>query len=203
MSLEKILERIEQDAQNEADKIKSRASANADEIIKKAEAEAEELKAQALEDAKDEAEQRKERIIATARLDLRKELLAEKQNAIDIAFREAIESLVNMDDGKYREIMQDMILPNVQTGEEEIVLSDRDKTRLGESFLKEINKQLSKSGGKGNLTISPDSYNILGGFVLRRGKIELNSSFESLFKSSRYDLETEVSKILFPEPSEA
>lgn len=199
MSLEKILERIERDAQNEVEKIRSRASAAADEIKKKAEAEAGKLKAQSLEDAKSEAELRKERIISTARLDLRKALLAEKQNAIDVVFREAVESLVNMEDEEYLSVIKDMILPHVQTGDEEIILSDRDKARLGDKFLKVVNRQLSEDGKKGDLTISQDTYDMLGGFVLRRGKIELNSSFESLFKSSRADLESEVSKILFPE----
>ena len=199
MSLEKILERIERDAQGEVDKIKSRTSASADEIIKKAKAEADALKAQALEDVGSEAEQRKQRIVATARLDLRKSILAEKQNSIDAAFQEAIETLLNMEDAEYRKIIKNMILSNVQTGDEEIIFSDRDKARFGKKFLEEINRQLVKNGKKGNLTISQDTYDILGGFVLRRGKIELNSSFESLFKSSRDDLESEVSKILFPE----
>ena len=199
MSLEKILERIQKDAQSEVDRIKGRASATADEILKKAQAEAEALKAQALEDAKNEAKQRGERIVATASLDLRKAILAEKQNAIDTAFQAAVDILVKMGDAEYRKIIRDMILPNVQAGDEEIILSERDKARLGDDFAQEINRQLSESGKKGELTISQDTYNIVGGFVLRRGQIELNSSFESLFKSSRDDLESEVSKILFPE----
>jgi V/A-type H+-transporting ATPase subunit E len=203
MSLEKILERIEQDAQGEVDRIKSRASKTVDEILKKAQDEAEALQAQALEDARIEAEQRKERLISTANLDLRKARLAEKQDAIDAAFREAVESLLNMEDAEYRSIMRGMILPNVQTGDEEIILSEKDKAGLGEELLEEVNRQLIETGKKGKLTLSRDTYNILGGFILRRGKIELNSSFETLFKSSRDDLESEVSKILFPESSEA
>ena len=199
MSLEKILERIQKDAQSEVDRIKGRASATADEILKKAQAEAEALKAQALEDAKNEAKQRGERIVATASLDLRKALLAEKQNAIDTAFQAAVDILVKMGDAEYRKIIRDMILPNVQTGDEEIILSERDKARLGDDFAQEINHQLAQSGKKGELIISQDTYDIVGGFVLRRGQIELNSSFESLFKSSRGDLESEVAKILFPE----
>ena len=199
MSLQKILERIQKDAQSEVDRIKGRASATADEILKKAQAEAEALKAQALEDAKNEAKQRGERIVATASLDLRKALLAEKQNAIDTAFQAAVDILVKMGDAEYRKIIRDMILPNVQTGDEEIILSERDKARLGDDFAQEINHQLAQSGKKGELIISQDTYDIVGGFVLRRGQIELNSSFESLFKSSRGDLESEVAKILFPE----
>jgi len=203
MSLEKILERIEADAQNEVGKIKSRASAAANEVIKKAQAEAEAIKAQAMEDARDEAKQRKERIVSTARLDFRKALLAEKQNAIDAAFQEAIETLLNMKDVEYRKVLRDMILLNVQAGDEEIILSERDRSRLGKGFLKEINQQLVQKGQKGRLTIARDTYDMLGGFILRRGQIELNSSFESLLKSSRDDLETEVSRTLFPESPEA
>jgi len=203
MSLEKILERIEADAQNEVGKIKSRASAAANEVIKKAQAEAEAIKAQAMEDARDEAKQRKERIVSTARLDFRKALLAEKQNAIDAAFQEAIETLLNMKDVEYRKVLRDMILLNVQTGDEEIILSERDRSRLGKGFLKEINQQLVQKGQKGRLTIARDTYDMLGGFILRRGQIELNSSFESLLKSSRDDLESEVSRTLFPESPEA
>lgn len=198
MSLEKILERIEREAQSEVNRIKSRAAATADEILKKAQAEAEVLKAQALEAAKSTAEQRKGRIISAANLDLRKARLAEKQNAIDAAFREAVESLLNMVDAEYRKIMRDMILANIQTGEEEIILSERDKANLGEELLEEVNQQLIESGKGGKLTLCQDTYDMFGGFVLRRGKIELNSTFETLFKSSREELESDVSKILFP-----
>ena len=202
MSLEKIIERIQREAQSEVDHAKSRTAATADEILKKAQAEAETFSAQALEDAKSEAEQRKERLIATARLDLRKARLAEKQNAIDAAFKEAVENLLNMEDAEYSKILRDMILPNVQTGHEELILSERDRAKLGEDLLEKVNRQLTESGREGKLTLSQDTYDILGGFVLRRGDIELNSSFESLLKSSRDDLESEVSKILFPESSE-
>jgi len=199
MSLEKILERIERDAQGEVDKINKRASAAESGIMNKAKEEAEALKARMIEEAKEEAELRKERLIATARLDLRKELLAEKQETINAAFKKAIDNLLSMDINKYRELMKSMIIAGIQNGDEEIILSERDKSRLGKNFLRDVNSRISDKGKKGRLTLSRDTYNIAGGFVLRRGKIELNSSFESLFKSSRDELESEVSRILFPE----
>jgi len=199
MSLEKILERIQQDAQVEIRKINNNASAAVDEIIRKAQEDAETLKSRLLEEAKNEAEQHKQRIVSMEKLDLRKSLLDEKQKAIDAAFQEALNGLLKMDVNKYQKMLTGMIVSNVTTGEEEIILSKKDKARLGNNFVKEVNRQLSKVGKKGNLTISVNTYDMLGGFVLRRGSIELNSSFESLFKSSRDDLESEVSKILFVE----
>ena len=73
--------------------------------------------------------------------------------------------------------------------------------RPSEELLEEVNQQLLESGKTGELTLSQDTYNMFGGFVLRRGKIELNSTFETLFKLSREELEADVSKLLFPEPT--
>jgi V/A-type H+-transporting ATPase subunit E len=198
MSLEKIIERIEQDAKNQAEEIIKNASANSDKIIQEANERANQIKAQALEESKKQAVAHKQRLISTASLDLRKDILIEKQRAIDSAFQEAMDNLLKMRDDEYQKIIIKMILPNVLTGNEEIILSERDKTRLGKGFLDRINNEVNKTGKRGKLTIAKDSYNILGGFVLRRGNVELNNSFESLFNSIREDIESEVSKVLFP-----
>jgi len=197
MSLEKIIERIKRDAQAQIAEIKDKASKEADKILQNAKNEADSYKAQALENAKVQAQQHKQRLISSANLEFRKDILAEKQKAIDSAFQEAVNTLVQMNDDEYKQIIKKMLISSVQTGDEEIILSPRDKTRISENFLKEINKELAKSGKKGNLKISKNTYNILGGFVLKKGNIEINNSFEALFKSFRDELELEVSKILF------
>ena len=198
MSLEKIIEHIKQDAQVQVDELKDKASKEAGKILQNAGDEANSYKAQALENAKAEAQQRKQRLISSANLEFRKEILAEKQNAIDLAFQKAVNTLTQMNDEEYRQTIKKMLISSVQTGDEELVLSVRDKARINENFLKDVNKELVKARKKGNLKISKDTYNILGGFVLRKGNIEINNSFESLFKSFRDDLEAEVSKVLFP-----
>lgn len=198
MSLEKIIERIQRDAKAETDNILSQASATANKIIDDAQREADTIRTRMIENAKKEAEQRKQRIISSANLEMRKNILSEKQKAIDSAFSTALNMLQNMNDEEYKKIIKEMIIKNVQTGDEEIILSERDKKRLGQTFVAEINNQLSRKMKKGNLRMSDEVRNISGGFILRRGEIELNSSFDSLFKALREDLEAEVSRILFP-----
>ncbi len=200
MSLEKILERIAGDAQKEIDRITKRATSNAEKIIREAEEESEILKAESLQRAKEEAAQRKERMIAMARLDFRKRILDEKQRAIDVVFRGAIEKLCNLEEDEYRALMKRMLLSGVQTGEEEVILAQRDKTKLTSSFIDELNEELRNNEKKGNLTISEETREISGGFILRGGDIELNSTFESLLESSRDELESEVGQLLFKEP---
>lgn len=201
MSLEKIIERIEQDAKEQAEDIKKKASIASEKIIQEAKEQAEALKKDSLEDAKNRAEQHKQRIISAANLEFRKEILAEKQNAIDEAFKEAMRLLVNMPSDEYKKTIKNMILSNVQTGNEEIILSERDKERFGNELLRDINNQLSKNKKKGNLTLSKITYDMPGGFIMKRGDIELNNSFSKLMESLREDLESEVSKILFPTES--
>lgn len=198
MSLEKIIERIQRDAKAETDKILSQASATADKIINDAHREADAIRTREIENAKKEAEQRKQRIISSANLEMRKNILSEKQKAIDSAFNTALNMLRDMRDEEYKKIIKDMIIKNVQTGDEEIILSKRDKERLGKRLVDEINEQLSKDMKRGNLKLADEVRDMSGGFILRRGEIELNSSFDSLFKALREDLEAEVSKILFP-----
>ncbi len=197
MSLEKIIERIKQDAQAQIAEIKDKALKEANRILQSARDEAMAYKARELEKAEAQAQQRRQRLISSANLEFRKEILAEKQNAIDSAFQQALNTLVQMKDDEYRQIIKKMLISSVQTGDEEIILSTRDKTRISENFIRDVNKELIKSGKKGNLKISKNSYNILGGFVLKKGNIEINNSFETLFKSFRDELEAEVSKILF------
>ena len=200
MSLEKILSRIDNDAQKEVDNIIDKANSNAKETIQKAEEEARILTEDLLKRAGAEAERRKERMLAMATLDFRKRILDEKQRDIDAVFQKAVETLCKFEDDEYRALMKRMLLSGVQTGEEEIILSQRDKTRLTQSFLDELNEEVRNSGKKGNLTISQEIRKMSGGFVLRRGDIELNGTFESLFESSREELESEVGRLLFEEP---
>lgn len=197
MSLEKIIDRIKQDSQTQIDEIKNKALVEADEIIQKAKESAELYKAQALEASEKDAKLYKQRLISTASLEFRKDVLNEKQNAIDSAFQEAINNLVSMKDDAYRNVIRKMLITSIQTGDEEIVISSQDKARLNDNFLKDVNRELAKGGKKGNLRFAKDTYNILGGFVLRKGNIEINNAFESLFNSVREDLEAEVSKELF------
>lgn len=199
MSLEKILAKIKEDAQREADRIKGQAEAKASEILEDAERQAEDRKKQLIDEAKENASQYKERQISMAALDFRKEILEEKQKAIDLAFEKAKEQLLSFNDQKYLELLEDLIIDSAEVGDEELILSPDDQKKLYQGFIESLNVKLNSAGKKGELTVSEETRNISGGVILRRGKVEINSSFESLLESSRDELEAEVSKLLLSE----
>jgi V/A-type H+-transporting ATPase subunit E len=196
MSLEKILAKIKDDAQREADRIKGQAEAKASRIIDDAKKQAEDKKKELIDEAKESASQHKERKVSMAALDFRKEILEEKQKAIDLAFEKAREQLLSLSEQKYLELLEDLILDSAEVGDEELILSPEDQKKLYQGFIESLNVKLNAAGKKGNLTISEETRNISGGVILRRGKIEVNSSFESLLDASRDELEADVSKLL-------
>ena len=70
--------------------------------------------------------------------------------------------------------------------------------RIDKVFIQKINKMLLKKGKKGALKFSEEKRDIPGGgFILKKGRIEKNNSFEIYLSSLRRDLESEISRILF------
>ncbi|HEX30665.1 TPA: hypothetical protein ENG04_11350 [Candidatus Poribacteria bacterium] len=199
MALEDILRKIEEDARREADKILSEARARAKEILHSAEQEAERIRENLLEEARREAQTHKSRLISMAQLDMRKEILQEKQNLIDQVFQIALERLVGMEDEEYRELIREMLKQVAEHGDEEIILCERDKSRISQGFIQALNKELESEGKPGKLSIAEETGDFSGGFILRRGKIELNNSFDALLQAAKDEMRSELSQILFGE----
>ena len=60
-----------------------------------------------------------------------------------------------------------------------------------------INRRLADGGKKAVITLSGEYIRTAGGFVLRSGDMEVNSTFEILFGMLRPELENEAAAILF------
>ena len=80
----------------------------------------------------------------------------------------------------------------------QIVFSQIDKKRMPEGFQNEINRIISSINGA-SLTISEDTCEIDGGFILNYGDIEQNCSFDAMFLDKKDLLQDEVYKLLFEE----
>ncbi len=195
--VEKIIEKIVKDSEVKAAEIISSANAQAAEIIKKANAVAadkvEELKRKAEHEIND-----KNRIFnSMAELEVRNEILNTKQDIIAKAFNEALNKLGSMDINQYKEMFKSMIIKAVETGEEEILLSPKDKDRIPKSFIDEVNSILQQNGKRGALRLSDETINISGGFLLRSSGVEINNSFEALIRMHRDEIEPKVAELLF------
>ena len=188
MPLEKIIESIDEEFSLEIDKIKKETQDRVSETLKEARGKAASIKEEILKAASFEAQRRRDRILTTANLEARRVILKEKECLIEEAYGKALVKLKKLGKKSYQDIIKKMLLKIAKTGSGEIIISKEDRKRITPSFIKSINKELK---------ISKEDRGISGGFILKREKIEVNNSFESLFRSKREELELKLVRILF------
>ena len=211
---DRIKDKILEDAKLKAGAILEQAEKDARNIMDQARAEAAQKRAELLEKAKADGEQMYKRMLAVAGLEGRKKLLAARQEMIDAAFTKAMDRIVGLPDRQYQELLEKMIAeaaagyrePSAQVGgaqvpqenfSAEVMLSEKDAARMDGHFIENINKRLSAFGKKGTITLSDKRIRTAGGFILKIGDVEMNSTFEILFGMLRTELESDVVGILF------
>lgn len=195
MEAEQVIEKILSDARAEAEKIiKDAEQKQADEQEKLAQ-QLEEYGRQTQELAGRAAEDKRRRILAAARMQIAKDRLAEKARILDDVFEQAQKQLKELPDEEFFEFITRLMLAAVETGDEEVIV-DKNETRIDHRFVKQVNRRLGP-GYKGNLRLAEQKQDIGGGFVLRRGKIKNNVSFDVLLTQARNDLDIELAKQLF------
>ena len=194
--VEKITGKILSSAQDSADEILSEARAEATSIIEKAKNEAEIQSADILEKAGKDAEEIVKRRISVAELECRKRTLSAKQEMVEAAFAEAEKKLTSMPKDKYLDFLAGLLEKNAAGGEE-IVLNSKDKDELGLKLVAHVLIQNAKALKLSMPKISDDTANINGGFILRKGNIEYNSSLSTILNSNREDLLPMVAAKLF------
>ena len=197
MSLEKILEKIIQDSEEEIRKILDEAKSRASQIIEEGKREAEKVTRELTREGEENARKVKEIIVTLASLESRKRILGEKQKILGELYLEVEKRIRNLNGRDYRELVKKIMLESCQTGEELVVIGENDRKRIDQELIESVNAELVKAGKKGKLKLSPEPASIPDGFILKLGKIEINSSWGSILRSLRENTEDEVIKLLF------
>ncbi len=195
MEAEQVVDKILSQAHAEAEKILAEAKAKAAEKESKLSSELDEYRRQTKTLAETAAADRKMRMLAAARMDIRKELTAAKNAVLDEVFVKAAEQIKSLSDQEYQQLITSLITKAVETGDEEVVIG-KDETRIDHALIKNINRKLG-SGFKGNLMLADDRANIDGGFILRCGNVRINASIGVLLAQVKEQIETELVAELF------
>jgi V/A-type H+-transporting ATPase subunit E len=195
MNAEPVLEKILSDARAEAEKVKKAAGAKRSEEQAQLDEKLREYREQTDMLAQKAGEDKKAHLLAAARMDIAKQLLAEKRKILDEVFTQARRQIESLSDKDYCDLMTKLMLEAVETGDEEVVVDSKER-RIDQNFIKSINQQLG-SGRKSNLKLSEERADVGGGFILKRGKIKNNVSIEVLLAQARERHESELAKGLF------
>ncbi len=193
--LDKIVEQILEEAENESKTILEDANKKAEQIIADAKKEAEKIKANSDEKISMEKLSGENRAKSSADLKKRQTVLKAKQEIINDIISKAHESLINMEDEKYFEMMEKIVDKSVLPKDGQIVFSERDSKRLPKDFEKKVSDIAKKHGG--SLALSDKNADIDGGFILVYGGIEENCSISAMFNANKENMADKVNSLLF------
>ena len=195
--VDNIKEKILQDAELKAKEIMDKARLQANEIVEKAKQKAESRAKEISQKSVYDVSEKKRIINSIVELEMRKDILASKQQAIEEVFDKVLERMNNFEDSRYEKVVFDMLLASVESGEEEIVMSEAGKGKLSADFISKLNKALAAAGKKGNVKLSDETRDISGGFILKSQGVEINNSFEAIIRLFRDEIEPKVAEIFF------
>lgn len=185
---------------NISDKILADAKQKADSIIDDAELAA----AAILEDSKKRAATDIEAVLKlsaarcvdaegkarlASQLEGKKLVSNERHKMISLAFSTALQRLTSLPENEYRKLLLSLASDVLSDGlGGELLLNERDHAAHGEALIAAIN---------GAVTLAPDFAPIVGGLIIRRGKIEYNCALDVIVRMVSEKVAPEVSEALF------
>ncbi len=193
MAVDDILKKIMSDAEMAAQEILAEGKRDGEEILERARTDAAALKGRLKAKADQRADEERNRIVTLARLSARRDLLSEKQLLIGKVFKETRERILAMGRDDYHDFIKGFLLDAIESGREEVVIGEREN-RIDQAFLDAVAAESGKDHG---LRLSSERGSMDGGFILREGSTATNCTLDTILRSAREDLETEVATILF------
>lgn len=187
--IDKILSQIENEAKGKRQQILDEANLQIEEITRNAKKEAKKLEEEINTKTDEEIKQAKERIDSKINLLERKMILEKKQAILNDVLNEAVNSLNDLSDVEYFELLIKMVEKNSKNMDGEVMLSKKDLSREKGSFEEELKKY--------KLTLSDKEANINGGLLIVYGEIIENCSFDVILESKKDNLLDELKNILF------
>ncbi len=197
MNAEQVVEKILSEARAEAEQIKAAAAEKCAAAEAELNLELADYEKQTQVLAEQAAEDKKARMLATANMEIKKEYLAAKVALLDEVFGKVRERIKGLSDSEYENLITSLMIKAVESGDEQVIVGAAEE-RIDHALIKQINRKLGP-GYKGNLSLSGERANIGAGFILKRGKIQVNVSIDVLLTEARDKFEMELIEELFAE----
>jgi len=187
---EQKIQYILREAQEEAEKIKAEAR-------KRAEAKAEWI----LRKAQTQAEIERQRIIANARLEVRKKRLQVQEELIQEVIKALRERLAELPEDEYFAMIIDLAASAIkELGSESVVVRSNERTlKMLSKKLDEFKTALSEKLGRDVEVTIGEPISTIGGVVVETpdGSVRVDNTFESRIERFEGELRAEIAKALF------
>ena len=207
--VDKIISHIEAEAEKEISETLLKAREEADTITKAAQEKAKRETERVLSNGKRVASLEGQKIIAEARINVRRKRMDSQEEAIVASFdaaKKALEELAEKgkrDNLTYKDIMFNLIVSasEVVAGNKlELVFNQRDSKTFNKEMLREARESVKKRTGREiSLSLTGDTIQCLGGVVVRdlEKQVEVDNTLETKLNQLKENLRVDVAKILF------
>ena len=193
--LEKIVDQILAEANQEAQTILSDAEAEAKNIRTEADAQAEKSVQAIQKKAETDAKTLEQRMHSANDLYRRTQTLAAKQAVIAKVIDMAYDRVCSMDAAAYFGMLEKWIEKYALAQSGEIYFSDTDLKAMPKGFEEKIQAAAKSAGG--TLKLSATGKDIKNGFILVYGGIEENCTVQAIFDARREQMQDTVHAILY------
>lgn len=190
---EKIIAHIRSDAEAKAAAILAQAEQQCAVIREDYEKQAKAVYTDKIRSGVKECEDRVDSMGRIAQMEAKKSILSLKQEMVSEGFAKAQQMIVDLPEDEYVELLAKLAANASVTGDEKIVLNERDKAAVGEKVAAAANAKL----GNGKLSVADETGDFAGGLVLRRDNIEVNCTVELLVELCRDEMSAELASVLF------
>lgn len=197
MSVESIVERIRSDGKTEAEAILAAGKRKAEETENGAKAEAERLRRETESDVEKRAAAVAAHFAATARLDVKKIMLAARKKAVENVYAEAKKRLIDLGEEETLALFNRLLCLYAEEGDA-VVFADGFRYTEGVKLLPVFAEKKLKAVSDGAAFAG---VKIDGGLYLAGKTADKDLSFDALLKADREENESRIAAELFGSPA--
>lgn len=197
MSVESIVERIRSDGKTEAEAILAAGKRKAEETENGAKAEAERLRRETESDVEKRAAAVAAHFAATARLDVKKIMLAARKKAVENVYAEAKKRLIDLGEEETLALFNRLLCLYAEEGDA-VIFADGFRYTEGVKLLPVFAEKKLKAVSDGAAFAG---VKIDGGLYLAGKTADKDLSFDALLKADREENESRIAAELFGRPA--
>lgn len=195
--MERIICRLQADAQAEIDLLLETARETAAQITAQSRSRVEETRAELLRRSEAAAAEQEEQLVGLARMEMRRKVLAVRQELVEQACSMAVEKLCAVPEQQSVQIVAALLRAAAPELPGEALFPQGSPRQIGEQAV-----ALANQTRPAPVKLSHRTCAIRGGFLLDCGQVEVDGSFETLVRLLRAEMAPSVAKLLFPEMAE-
>ena len=185
MSAETIIKKIQTDAEKEIKQLQDNTKEKINQILEEQRKKTRELEQEIIEKGKKEIENKQKIMISQVNQEVKRQIMNIKEELIESCFEKAKKALEQLDDKKYRSIIQTLI--------------DEGSKQINGSFTIKTSRPIDKKiAEEKNISVT-GTIQASGGIILvsEKGNLVVDNTFEGILERRKQEIRVKVGKLLF------